>query len=389
MPRYSPGEFVQTHALGTVEIMAVTGTDPLGVMSMYRIRLPNGEERSVMESSLPAATTTPANVFVRSVHYGIVQILEHRGQDPLGALSLYRVRLPSRAVTDISEQAPLDMVPAPLLGTCVNCPSTVQIGCFCPTCNGPHCAKVFDFDQAATIAQPELAAYGQGACLAISMQWLKHRKQYDAIVSNAPTFVATLGSSALRTTLATWMAETQDNVLGGLFQQPAPVGPYTGATAAGRFVHHHSPDRFQFWSGPDADSDVTTVRGQLNNAKAYAFRLEQMSRWARANGLALYDARFDFPPPHTPVATWAGDACTYISQAGGGCGVIALTGPNEGHALAYMIQNYHGTRYYRLFDPNEGEWVCPDLPFFTQRLQALITADYNDLNEHWWVCKFD
>jgi hypothetical protein len=218
--------------------------------------------------------------------------------------------------------------------------------------------KIFDYNQNVTInASPALAKYSQGACLSIAMKW--------CLLAMKDLTSATFGASLVGVQLAKWMSDVQD------------VPLETLALRAGyRYLD----------GGGDAISDVGTVRGKINNMQAYAWRLTEMSSWARNNGLKLSDDRYGFPGGATTL-TWVKEMLAFGLATSGApvIGIIGLTGSADGHALGFG-SNGQGTFLY--FDPNEGEYQTASRADYETSLAGFVTNSYRDLQEQWWAVKF-
>lgn len=66
-------------------------------------------------------------------------------------------------------------------------------------------------------------------------------------------------------------------------------------------------------------------------------------------------------------------------------GIIALTGPDDGHALAYELTD---RGHISFFDPNFGEFRSNGKDDFLPWLLNHFIQNYPELNQHWWVVQF-
>jgi hypothetical protein len=222
--------------------------------------------------------------------------------------------------------------------------------------------KIFDYDQSVTIAanQASLAQYGDGVCLALSMLWCRSKKQKLGVQG----FLGAVGSAPAL--LAQWMGTVQDAPLRNLFDN-------------GLFKYKDDDG--------DPINNVSSTKGQVNNMMAYAYRLEKMSQWARAQNLVLYDDAVGFPGTAAAAGRAAAtNACNFYAGTPI-LGLISLTGAREGHAMAFR---YTRAAYSEVefFDPNEGAWGFRTAVEFSQWLPTFFHTNYNDLGEQWWVLKF-
>lgn len=231
--------------------------------------------------------------------------------------------------------------------------------------------QLFQYDQANTIANSAaLAEFGDGVCLALSMKWCARRKAKQ----NSLAFNQSVTSEAQKLEIANWMTVTQNQVLENLANNPGHLNPML-----------NTGYRYKDDDG-DPISTVTQVKGQINNMRAYANRLEKMSQWARGNAMVLLDDKVGFSnglPTHQWVSQLI-DASFRLSTPPV-IGIIALTGPDDGHALAYEFTN---RGHISFFDPNFGEYRSNGQDDFLPWFLNHIIQNYPDLNQHWWVVQF-
>ncbi|MEO1457829.1 MAG: YopT-type cysteine protease domain-containing protein [Pseudomonadota bacterium] len=221
--------------------------------------------------------------------------------------------------------------------------------------------KVVDYDQGNTInGSAALAAYGQGACLGIAMHWLRERKQG----LSALKFGDSISDEPSKQGIARNMAMVQDNVLAHLFNN----------------------DGFKYKQGGEPMTEVDSTRGIVNNGIAYAHRLSAMSQWGRQNGLRLQDEHQGFPAGR---GGWAAEVFPAMLRrvAPPVYGIVALTGADDGHAMAY---EYLTAPHARLsfFDPNFGEWRDTQLNRMGPFIQGHFQNEYDDLDQQWWVVTY-
>lgn len=231
--------------------------------------------------------------------------------------------------------------------------------------------QLFHYDQANTIANsPALAGFGDGVCLALSMKWCARRKAKQ----NSLAFNQSVASEAQKLEIANWMTVTQDRVLEDLGNNPGHLNPM-----------FNTGYRYRDDDG-DPISTVTNVRGQINNMRAYANRLEKMSQWARSNAMVLLDDKVGFSA-NRPADQWVSQLidASFRLSAPPVIGIIGLTGPDDGHALAYELTQ---SSHISFFDPNFGEFRSSGQDDFLPWFLNHILQNYRELNQHWWVVQF-
>lgn len=231
--------------------------------------------------------------------------------------------------------------------------------------------QLFQYDQANTIANSAvLAGFGDGVCLALSMKWCVRRKAKQ----NSLAFNQSVMREDQKVEIANWMTSTQDRVIEDLMNHPGHPNPLL-----------NTGYKYKDEDG-DPISTVDSVRGQINNMRAYANRLEKMSQWARSNGMVLLDDKVGFSNNLLPPQ-WVSqliDAAFRLSTPPL-LGIIALTGPDDGHALAYELTQ---SGHISFFDPNFGEFRSNGKDDFLPWFLNHLIQNYPELDQHWWVVQF-
>lgn len=231
--------------------------------------------------------------------------------------------------------------------------------------------QLFAFDQGVFLGAPNtlpaLAAHGEGACLGLSLLWVRHLHH-----NVAQTYRNYLAVQANQRRVAEWM-NTQEHILGVI--------------------------EYAYKLNGAPISNIQLAEGRENNKQAYLRRKKELRMWASFRNIPRLTLvwedtiRFANVIPHSPAASparWRRAATDLIAadlQVASrrmGKGLLATTETEGGHAMGFRTR-VAGTSI-ALFDPNFGEYELDDRTEISNFLFNHVITDAT--LEHWWIVGF-